>query len=174
MAQKGTFHRALAVIVLVLAGGRPLVAQEPGTAPPIEWPPFETAVEKARVSGKLVLIDIFSPRCGWCRKLQTEVYTQADLQEFVFEHFELGRLDIDVIDDTVSFSGHELSSAHLAAGLGATGTPTTIFLEPTGGYITRLGGFHPYEDFFDVLRFIGTESFREMSFEDYVKEQNKE
>jgi thioredoxin-related protein len=61
----------------------------------------------------------------------------------------------------------------LAGGLGATGTPTTIFMEPDGAYITRLQGYHAYEDFYDVLRFIGTESFRDMSFEDFLKTEEE-
>lgn len=137
-------------------------------APQIEWPGFNEAFDAAKVSDKLVLIDVWSPTCGWCRKQQTEVYTQPGLQAFIRENFELGRINLDVTDDTLSFRGYTLSSQMLAGGLGATGTPTTIFMEPDGGYITRLQGFHAYEDFYDVIRFIGTESFREMSFEDFL------
>ena len=61
----------------------------------------------------------------------------------------------------------------LSSGFGATGTPTTIFLEPDGTYITRLQGFHAYDDFFDVIRFIGTESFREMSFDDFMATETR-
>jgi len=142
-------------------------------APQLEWPSFPDALDRAAESGKLVLIDIWSPSCGWCRKLQSEIYTQPDLQEFVLSTFELGRLNIDLQADSVAYRGYTLSSQMLSAGLGATGTPTTIFLEPGGGYITRLQGFHAYQDFFDVLHFVGSESFREMSFEDFMQSKKK-
>ncbi len=138
--------------------------------PQIEWPSFDSAIAAASKSGKIVLIDIFSPTCGWCRKLQTTVYTQSDIQTYMRESFELGRLDITVSDDTISYKGYSLSSAQLGAGFGATGTPTTIFLSPEGEYITRLPGFHEHDELFDVMKFIGTESFREMSFIEYQEQ----
>ena len=132
------------------------------------WIPFEDAVEAGKKSGKMVLVDVWSPRCGWCRKMQEEVYTREDLLSYVNEHFVTGRLNIDVRDDTLSYLGYELSSADLSVGFGARGTPTTVFLSPDGSYITRLPGFHDYDSYFPVLRFIGTESFREMTFQEFL------
>jgi thioredoxin-related protein len=136
----------------------------------IEWPTFLTALEGAVTSEKIILIDVFSDTCPWCRKLQSQIYTQEELQTYVFETFELGRINIGINDDSVTYKGYTLSSAQLGAGFGATGTPTTIFLESDGTYITRLPGFHEYEEFFQVLRFVGSESFRDMSFADYLEE----
>lgn len=148
-------------------------AQRALLKPPITWPTFDAAFEAAKKSKKIVLIDVWSATCGWCRKQQAEVYTQPDLQTFLFDKFELGRLNLDVTDDTVSFRGYTLSSQMLAGGLGATGTPTTVFMEPDGSYITRLQGYHAYEDFYDVLRFIGTASYKDMSFEEFLTKLEK-
>jgi len=164
----------LALVALSLVGTSFVSAQAPAIenptelAPQIEWPNFNSAFESAIKSKKLVLIDVWSSTCSWCRKQQTEVYTQPELQTFLFDKFELGRLNLDVTDDTVAFRGYTLSSQMLAGGLGASGTPTTVFMEADGSYITRLQGFHAYEDFYDVLRFIGSESFRDMSFEEFM------
>ncbi len=137
----------------------------------VEWPTFEEALVAASESGRIILIDVFSPTCPWCRKMQHEVYTDKKLQQYLYATFELGRIDITINTDTVSYKDYRLSSAHLGAGFGATGTPTTIFLESTGDYITRLPGFHALDEFFDVLKFVGSESFREMSFEEFMEER---
>lgn len=158
--------------LLLLAGTAdaqsPVAPPSGDLAPMLEWPSFPEALSAATETEKLVVIDIWSRTCGWCRKQQTEVYTQPDLQAYLLETFELGRLDIDQDSDTLSYRGYTLSSQMLSAGFGGTATPTTIFLEADGTYITRLQGFHAYEDFFDVLKYIGSESFREMSFEDFL------
>ena len=162
--------------LLMLAGTVAAQTPEPPAedlAPMLEWPSFPEALSAAGESDKLVIIDIWSRTCGWCRKQQTEVYTRPDLQSYLLETFELGRLDIDQDSDTLSYRGYTLSSQMLSAGFGGTATPTTIFLEPDGTYITRLQGFHAYEDFFDVLKYIGSESFREMSFEDFLTAQGE-
>ncbi|MDA0683432.1 MAG: thioredoxin fold domain-containing protein [Bacteroidetes bacterium] len=175
------FPFLLLAAVLMASGPRISSAQSPDQAlmdsgelaPMLDWPSFPDALENAQESERIIIIDVWSETCGWCRKLQTEVYTKPDLQEFVLDNFELGRLDIDIQTDTLSYKGYTLSSQMLSSGFGATGTPTTIFLEPDGTYITRLQGFHAYEDFFDVLRFIGTESFREMSFDDFLASETR-
>jgi thioredoxin-related protein len=177
-------HTVAARVVLVLATlailAIPSSAQTnataddaPELAPQLEWPAFPDALEAAIASERIVLVDVWSRTCGWCRKQQEEVYTQPDLQTYLLDTFELGRLDIDQASDTLSYRGYTMSSQMLSAGFGATATPTTIFLEPDGQYITRLQGFHAYEDYFDVLRFIGSESFREMSFEDFMASEGK-
>ena len=167
----------LFALTLALTVSAPAMAQTPAEtsgdipelAPKLDWPSFPDALEAAQESQRLMIVDVWSRTCGWCRKQQTEVYTQPDLQAYILDTFELGRLDIDQDSDTLSYRGYTLSSQMLSAGFGATSTPTTIFLDPDGTYITRLVGFHAYEDFFGVLRYIGSEAFREMSFEDFLK-----
>ncbi len=81
----------------------------------------------------------------------------------------VARLNIDAMDDVVHFKGYELSSAELAMGLGASGTPTTVFLDAHGDYITRLPGFVGPEEFLTVLRFIATEKYLKMTFEEFAE-----
>ncbi|MFT4603439.1 MAG: thioredoxin-related protein [Rhodothermales bacterium] len=159
------------LLTLVLLTATAACAQEPVLP---DWIPFEQAMVDGQESGKMVLVDVWSPRCGWCRKMQEEVYPREDLLAYVNEHFITGRLNIDVKDDTLSYLGYSLSSGELSAGFGATGTPTTIFLSPEGAYITRLPGFHDYDSYFPVLRFIATESFRDMSFQDFMLKEGLE
>lgn len=162
--------RGAALALLLLFVGLAPAAAQPSDATPTAptWISFEEAVQAAGTSGKMILVDVWSRRCGWCARMQREVYTRPDLVSYLNEHFETGRLDIDVRSDTVAYMGYELSSAELSMALGASGTPTTVFLDADGSYVTRLPGFHPYERFLEVLRFIGTESYRDMSFEEYA------
>ena len=82
--------------------------------------------------------------------------------------------NIDIKDDTLSYLGYELSSSELSVGFGAQGTPTTVFLAPDGTYITRLPGFHDFDRYMPVLKFIGSESFRDMSFTEYLEQEGIE
>lgn len=168
---RNVVHQAVLVALLAMIAVGPVRAQEERIADGslVDWPTFSTALAKAAVNGKIILIDVFADTCPWCRKLQSEIYTKIELQSYVYETFELGRINIGIDDDTLSFKGYTLSSAELGAGFGATGTPTTIFMEPDGEYITRLPGFHEYDEFLQVLRFVGSQSFREMSFAEYVE-----
>lgn len=135
------------------------------------WLSFEEAVTAAEKNDKKILIDIYAPWCGWCRKMQAEVYTIPEVLAYLNEHFEIGRVNIDERGDTVNFNGYQFSSSELGYGLGAEGTPTTIFLEPNADYITRVPGYVGTEEFLKVLRFIGSEAFREQSYQEYTNQQ---
>ncbi|MCH8122003.1 MAG: thioredoxin fold domain-containing protein [Bacteroidetes bacterium] len=165
------FRRSVTIslVALVVIGAAFGQDQNVADGSPVRWPSFETALKSAKDSGKIVLIDVFAPTCPWCRKMQAEVYTDEKLQAYLYSTFEIGRIDISIEADTVIFKGYELSSAQLGAGFGASGTPTTIFMEPSGEYITRLPGYHGLEDFRDVLKYVGSESYRDMSFADYLE-----
>ncbi|WP_456430063.1 thioredoxin family protein [Rhodocaloribacter sp.] len=135
------------------------------------WRSFPEAVAAARNSGKAILVDVYAPWCGWCRKMQTEVYTLPELREYLHEHFEIARLNLEEYGDTLTFKGYTLTSAELAMGLGASSTPTTVFLEPDGAYITRLPGFHEGDVFMRVLRFIGTGAYRRLTYEEFLAKE---
>jgi thioredoxin-related protein len=141
-------------------------ASEPAAG--IPWLEFEEGLRVAAEREKPVLVDIFAPWCGWCTKLQTDVYTDGRIQHYLREHFAVARLNIDSVDDAVDFRGYRVTSAELAMGLGASGTPTTVFLDSAGNYITRLPGFVGADEFLQVLRFIGTEAYKSQSFENFL------
>lgn len=137
---------------------------------PFVWPSFDEAVAAAGQSGKTILIDIYAPWCGWCRKMQAEVYTDAELQAYLEQHFELGRLNIDDDETRHQFKEYDVTSQELGYGLGAEGTPTTVFLDADGEYITRLPGYADLPTFRQVLRYIATEAYQDQTFEEYLQE----
>ncbi|PIQ62303.1 MAG: thioredoxin family protein [Bacteroidetes bacterium CG12_big_fil_rev_8_21_14_0_65_60_17] len=164
---------AAGILAVCTGGGRAVAQIQTDENNQIVWPTFAEAVERADTNGKILLIDVWSAHCPWCKKQQTQVYTLPDLQETIAKYFEIGRINLDNTTDTVSFRGYELTYPELAGGLGATGTPTTVFLESSGAYITRLAGFHSGPDFADVLEFIGSEAFRNTSYEDFLANREK-
>lgn len=159
---------ALALLLSAPASAQTLDAP---TGPGPEWIRLPDGLERARASKKKVLVDIWSGRCGWCARMQREVYPQPELMAYLEKHFETVRLDIDLKTDTISYAGYTLSSADLSVGFGATGTPTTVFLQSDGTYITRLPGFHDLETFLGVLRFIGSDSYMTQTYEEYSAAQ---
>jgi thioredoxin-related protein len=163
----------LALLFVPFTPGCAQSANEPAEATveiatPFEWPTFDEAVAAAEKSGKPILIDLYTPWCGWCRKMQKEVYGQEAVQAYVKTHFEYGRLNIDDNETEHQFKGYELTSQQLGYALGAQGTPTTVFLDTNGDYITRLDGYWELDAFNKAIRYIGSGAYHDQSYEEYV------
>jgi thioredoxin-related protein len=165
-------YKSSTLLFLLIAFGLQLasaqIAQRPET---YDWITFESAIDVENNLGKKkVLVDVFSPNCSWCARMYREVYSDSLIHEYLSTHFRLTQLDLGDFETPVSYKEHDLSIAELAYGLGASGTPTTVFLDHTGDYITRLEGFHASADFLSVLKFISTEAYLSQSFSEFIGE----
>ena len=136
---------------------------------PMTWPTFDEAVATAQSTGKILLIDIYAPWCGWCRRMQQEVYTNSALVTYVQDHFAYGRLNIDDAETRHDFLGQNFSSQELGYALGAQGTPTTVFLTAEGQYITRCPGYWDLDAFTKAVEFVATGAWETQSFSDFSR-----
>jgi thiol-disulfide isomerase/thioredoxin len=92
----------------------------------------ESAMARARAAGQLVLVDAYAEWCGWCKRLEREVFPDPAFVELARE---LVLLRVDVEDGG---EGTELAETYGAASL-----PTLILLEPSGAYVGAVTGFAP-------------------------------
>lgn len=138
----------------------------------VEWKPFMEAVSLAGQENKKVIVDIYAAWCPWCRRLQREVYTDAAVQERLSEDFIATRLDGENQEDSLQFREYTLTPSELALGFGMQGYPTTVFLDSEGQYITRLPGFVDAGEFTKILSYVGSDAFREISYQDYLEQLN--
>ncbi len=136
----------------------------------LDWKAFEEAVAEAEAQDKKLIVDVYAAWCPWCRRLQREVYAHDEVQAYIRGRFVVTRLDAENTADSLRFRDYTLTPSEMAAGLGASGFPTTVFLDEAGQYITRLPGFITAPDFLDVLHYIGSEAFLDFTFEEYLGE----
>ncbi len=168
-----SLYRILLAVILIAGctsndATKPIVNQaEQILSAPMSWPTFDEAVATASKTGKPMLIDIYAPWCGWCRKMQEEVYTDAALVAYVQDNFAYGRLNIDDAETLHSFLGHTLSSQELGYSLGAEGTPTTVFLQSDGAYIAKCVGYWAKDDFSKALHYVGTGAWQDLPYQEF-------
>lgn len=159
----------LAVFVLgVLAG---LFAwTSGGAADSGEWIAYGDALKKVEGSDRILVVDVYTNWCGWCKKMDRDVYGDAAVQEILDAHFIAAKLNAESAT-THAVRGQTVSEREIAKSFGVTGYPTTLFLTADGEPITVLPGYVPKETFLLVLEYIHTRSYERQSWEEFQNQK---
>lgn len=93
---------------------------------------WDEVFRKASENGQLLFVDAYTDWCGYCHKLDKEVYTEASVIGYFEENF------VNVKFDAESEFGYQLAD-HYAI----NSYPTLLFLTPEGNLFQRIEGFVP-------------------------------
>jgi thioredoxin-related protein len=103
---------------------------------------YEKALAQAKTEKKLVLLDFTgSDWCGWCMKIDKEVFAKQDFKTFAKDNLVPVTLDFP--------NGKKLpkktadQNAKLKGEFGVKGFPTLVLLDAEGKELNRWGGYSP-------------------------------
>ena len=125
------------------------------------WSGFQDALGKAMQSDKLIFVDVYTDWCGWCKKLDKDVYSRDDIRSYLDEKFVSVKLNAEDNSTSVTIAEQELTYAQLASAYGVRSFPTTLFLLSDGKLLYALRGYHPPERFMKALRYFGEKTYVE-------------
>jgi len=156
---------ALLLTALVFAVGAEMAHAQ------MKMPPrsLGEVIGQAQAQGTPILLDIYAPWCPYCQRMQETVYADSDVRSYLDRRFTYARLNRDATSGTHRFDGRTFSTQQLAKAFGARGVPTTVFLEADGTPIVRQPGFIKRDDFFQMIRYIGSGAYKKKSFKAFRK-----
>lgn len=154
---------SLLAIFLLSTGTCTVHAQE------LKWLPFEQALVTADACNRHVLVDVWAPWCGWCRKMKKEVYPA--LAPELSEQFVLTRINRDNNEAVYHYRGQKLTSLRLSQQLRAQHVPTVVFLNSTGDYLLHVTGYLDEKTLRPLLEYIATNAYHQQPFETFKKER---
>ncbi len=157
-------------MVVAIAAGGVLQAQAKDSSTAIRWNSFDAGLEKAKTSHKKVLVDVYTEWCGWCARMDTEVYVDPGIKDYLAKNFVIIKMNAEG-HEKIHFRGQEYSPAQLAAALGVSGYPSTLFLRDDSEPITLLPGFAQPPMFLLILSFIAEDQYQKKQFSEYLKEK---
>jgi thiol:disulfide interchange protein len=139
-------RRVFAVAVLVLlplagcsrlrtGGGEP-----PPSGPGVAFSPgsFEEALSRARSEKKLLLVDVYTDWCGWCKKLDREVFGDSRVADAA-----KGLVAVRV--------NAEKGGEKVAERFDVQGYPTVLFVDGSGNVVKRIDGFVDVDEMLRIL-----------------------
>jgi thiol-disulfide isomerase/thioredoxin len=132
-------NQSLAVLLLTAST---LLAGPAHASGPLTWSHDpQAAFATAKSSGKLLLVDAYADWCGWCKKLERDVFPDPRFVE-VARDFVLLRIDVE--------DGAE--GSRMADEYGADSLPTLLLLEPSGALAGVVTGFEPASEMAQSIR----------------------
>ena len=127
----------VAIAVLAVGEARPASARGVAFADGSDGFGEMLALAKALGPTRLVVVELFTERCAWCRALERETFG-SDVVAAALEG------DLCVRYDADSYAGKPVAER-----FGVGSYPTTLFLDPTGEEVDRLAGFVPAPRFLE-------------------------
>jgi thiol:disulfide interchange protein len=102
---------------------------------------YDTALKKAKKDKKLVMVDLYTDWCGWCKKLDRDTYSDKNVQAMLGKSFVAVKLNPE----------KSPRANQLARQFGTRGFPHILFLDDSGKMISEISGYRPAKDFQESL-----------------------
>jgi thiol:disulfide interchange protein len=131
MNQRRVWILTACVMGALLIGCQNRNAAEQGS---IDWvESFEAGMKEAADTGKLVMVDLYTDWCGWCKRLDREVYTNGEVAKLA--------------KDFVCIKLNPEKDPENGRKFKVQGFPTIIFTDSAGKEIRRVVGYKPADKF---------------------------
>lgn len=139
----------------------------------VDWRSWDDGLARAKSGKRYMVVDVYTDWCGWCRRMEADVYARRDVSEYLASKFVTVKLNAES-GELVHRGERSMSARTLASQFQVTGYPTTIFLTPDGERLANLPGYVPADKFLLMLRYIGDGHMdRGEKWEDFVAAQPK-
>ncbi|MEP6808875.1 MAG: thioredoxin family protein [Chthoniobacterales bacterium] len=130
---------SVAIVALQVSGcSRPATAESRSAERPGWLTDYAQAQAEAKTQQKLLLLDFTgSDWCGWCMRLQREVFETPDFQEYAQKNLIL--LELDFPRGKALPPAQAAQNQKLAQQLGIDGFPTIVIMNGEGRILGTLG-----------------------------------
>jgi thioredoxin-related protein len=137
----------------------------------IEWHAFDKGLELAQQQKKLMVVDIYTDWCHWCKVMDKDTYGNSEVVAFARQNVIMTKLNAETTE-RFKFKGASYSGRELSMMFGVTGFPTTAFMNDKGELIAKVPGFIPADRFTLILKFlVGRWYEKNMTFDEFVKKE---
>lgn len=115
----------------------------------IAWLAYDIGLAKAKAEEKHVFIDFTTKWCGWCNKMDKDVFSKPEVIDMVNTNFVPVKVNGDSKRE-LDIDGYKITEKNLTRHeFGVRGFPSYWFLKPDG---TKLGVIHGYKKAVDMMQ----------------------
>ena len=117
----------------------------------INWYSFEEAVSLTEKNPKMVIVDVYTDWCGWCKKMDKETFTDSRVISYINENFYAVKINAENNKKKFDFRGQEYSEQTMAQAMRVSSFPNFVIMDAAMENITQLPGYREPGDFLNAL-----------------------
>lgn len=124
------------------------------SADEIKWLDFNKGYELAKKKKKIMLVDVYTDWCGWCKRMDRDAYAKPNIASMVNKDFVAIKFNPEQEGVMYNFEGKSYTGEQLAGVISnykITGYPTTIFMYPKDKGIEIISGYKNAEQMAPIL-----------------------
>jgi thioredoxin-related protein len=122
----------------------------------IKWYAYEEGVTLGKSQHKKIFINFFADWCGYCKKMDKGTFIDPEIVSYLNKNFIAIKVNSD-------------KEAALASKYKVRGLPSNWFVSETGDQIGNYPGYIPADSLMPILKYIQTDSYKQMAFKDFIK-----
>lgn len=153
------------------------------TANEVKWTTFDKVLAEAKAGNKkFILVDLYTDWCGWCKKMDENVFNDAVISAAINNDFAAVKFNAETAEPVV-FNGKTYTftadgkrgANQLAMDLGKVGNklgyPTIVVLDANGNKLQSFPGYKDVQTMSVILKYFQTESYKKMDFQQFQSGQ---
>ena len=113
----------------------------------IKWLKFEEAIALNAQNPKMIIVDVYTDWCGWCKKMDKETFTDPKVIAYISQNFYAVKLNAENTERTFEFMGRTYNEAQMAAAMRVNSYPNFVIIEPKLQNIAQLPGYRQPDQF---------------------------
>ncbi len=149
-------HITVTIIILILLSFSPAWAAAQETIGGISWATYEKGVSMAEQQGKKIFLYFHADWCTYCKQMELTTFKDKGVIDYLNENYIAITVDSD-------------KDRKIASRFGVRGLPTAWFLTSNTGKLSSMPGYIDSNRLLTILKFINTESYEKMSYQDFKK-----
>lgn len=126
----------------------------------IKWNDFNTGYQLAVKKNKILLVDVYTNWCGWCKVMDRETYAKQEVSSLINDKFIPVKFNPEIRDVEYEYNGKKYNGQQLTGVISnyqLKGYPATIFINTKTHKISLVSGYKNAQEFTGILNNMLTE-----------------
>jgi thioredoxin-related protein len=120
----------------------------------IDWLTFEEAAAKTQKNPKMILVDVYTDWCGWCKKMDRGTFTDPAVIKYVNDNFYPVKMNAENNERKFQFKGREYTELSMSRAMRVNSFPNFIIMDAAMENITQMPGYREAGPFVETLQAI--------------------